>query len=193
MARKAKLKGITQADLYIDRDGKEFSHAFLLLRSGPSALDVKARIEFQANRLDRHHDSLIVRKPDPAKDWPAAQWDYGSTPYGNFYGAHLDPGTDIRANANFPDVAILKAYSDLLSTVQAVVTEYNLTYVYPHCELQLWVAALEKLGVPVTTTLRLRGQDVQRYDLPEDQRGPAARFFAEMKENERAAQEGQGA
>lgn len=175
--RLSKPFGIERATVSFAATGETYVHPELYLQTSDGETLIKVR--FQTHRLDR---------PDVAggahsKTRPSDRFDFGF-PYGACYAARWQEGRSYGwgslqaqpSRSEGDDLRKLARFHDLIART---VSEYNLARVEPDCELALWVAVLEKLGVPLTIRrwVGRGGQELDSYGwrqtLPEDQRHPA--------------------
>lgn len=177
--RLQKTFGIDHAYVCFAATGEGWIHPLLTLKTADDS-SVTA-IKFQAHRLDRPDglgNPVCLSKdtqPDP-------RFDFGY-PYSACYGGRFEEVSSysfgsLRAEPNGGGSG-LKKLGQFADRIRATIQEYNLALVAPNCQLALWVAALEKLGVPVHVAKYVGrgGEEIRTCDLPDDQRAPARKLF----------------
>lgn len=183
---KSKLTGVSHAVVSIARiSGEQFEQARLLLYETVGGKKI-AEIKFQANRLDvdRYAHQGEMRKPDVEADKPDHRLDFGAHPYGPHYAGKwklegLD-ATPTRSGIYLREV--IARVAKIQDKIAKVVEERNLARVAgrSHCELGLWIDALEALNVPVELNRYAKrdGEPLRSFlELPEHCRNPGHQFL----------------
>lgn len=174
---------IAKALVSFHANGDFYTHPQLFLKNEHG--DTQISVHFQAHRLDQ---------PDPlgsanfGGDFrrPSDRFDFGYA-YSACYAPRYEPGHSfgfgsLSAEPRRNEGGGLRLLARLADKIAATARDYNLSAIEPNCDLALWVASLEKLGVPVEI-LRFVGREqldayAWRNGLPESKRHPARDFYA---------------
>lgn len=167
-------------------NGAAYAHPELFLRKEDGQTVIKVR--FQANSLTGHDafgGSFAEHKYTPA---PSPQFDFGPRPYSACYAARFDEGMSygfgsLSAEPNRSNADSFRKLAKFADKIEATIREFDLQAVNPDCQLTLWVAALEKLGVSVEVRRWIGDREIGAiWELPEEERHPARKLLDARKE-----------